>query len=706
MANQPAKNFTFFSLWNYQAELVGDIFNSFKTDRSTVAQIATAAGKTVIGAAVADRFVKQQGQVLWLAHREELLVQAYEKLQHVCVTPVGLIQSGSKIDDSLAIQVASVQTLSRRKKTLNFDLIITDECHHAISNTYQTIYNLYPDCYHLGLTATPKRLDGRGLDELFDHLVCGASPSWLIEHQYLSPYRLFAPTKTIETKGIRTVAGDFNVKKLKTAAMSADVMGEVVPTWQKHANGLKTAVFCCDIEHSMAVCELYRMAGVRAEHLDGDTPKTERRQTLKAFESGAITVLVNCGIISEGLDVPGIECVQILRPTQSLTLYLQMVGRALRKSADKLCAVILDHTKNWWEHGLPDDDRQWSLDGTIRHHRRNTEIDATTREVIVVTERNVSHDSTAQLTEISRQMIQSGEIATAAQQLQRLFADPIPEAGDTTDSSAYPWIDQLIAIQEYYDHKPGWVGYRVLETLKKNRDLDLKALEYVALQLGYSPLWAQHRLKEVQKAIESHTADTANSQLSVSEITPQLPPKLTLTQAEKLARLEEEPFGSSLTAQEFGFEGEQSILEVLFRANSLPTLVSGFLRFLQKDCSLSIVLTDHDKPLQVHLRLAKPLTFGKFWFKKVGESHSILQIELEKLLRHPVELNFAYCLQSHDCDASGTGKPARHCSRCNASTLEIKSGKPPHYAALECERGHFIAWLSKNDPIFTAPPSS
>lgn len=285
MAKASAKTFKFFALRNYQADLVGGIFAAFETDRRVLTQIATGAGKTAIGAAIAERFVKQEGRVLWLAHREELLTQAHSKLKEVCIVPVGLIQSGTKIDSTLPIQVASIQTLSRALKRKgssmaellqSFDLIVTDEAHRAVSPSYQIVYDHCPEAYHLGLTATPKRLDGKGLDDVYDRLICGVSTSWLIQNKWLCRYRLFAATRTIETKGIRRVAGDFNPKGLRIAAMSADIMGDIVPTWQRHANGLKTVVFCCDIEHSQAVCKLYQNEGIAAAHLDGDTPKTER----------------------------------------------------------------------------------------------------------------------------------------------------------------------------------------------------------------------------------------------------------------------------------------------------------------------------------------------------------------------------------------------------------------------------------------------
>lgn len=410
LPQKPQKDFNFFALRGYQSDLVGAIFSGFKRRERVVAQIATGAGKTAIGAALCDRFVKQQGRVLWLAHREELLEQAYEKLEEVCVAPVAMIQSGKKIRPEGLIQVASVQTLARRSTELDIDLIVTDEAHHAVSPTYQKVYDRYPHAYHLGLTATPKRLDGKGLDTVFDHLVCGVAPTWLIENKYLSPYRLFVAKHLINTRGIRTQAGDFKLTELSIAARSAEIMGEVVSSWQEHANGLQTVVFCCDIAHSMAVCQLYQEAGIKAAHLDGDTPKEQRRKILADFENKAITVLTNCGIVSEGLDIPGIECVQNLRPTESLSLYLQMVGRSLRPAPGKEWALILDHTHNWTKkkHGLPDDDRVWSLDGTTKQTYRET-IALPNGRVVEVSPRYSFHDPDAEMIEVTRQMIQEAE---------------------------------------------------------------------------------------------------------------------------------------------------------------------------------------------------------------------------------------------------------------------------------------------------------
>lgn len=354
---------TAYPLRDYQETLIQQTEAHWHAGRRRVKlQLATGAGKTVLFSAVAREFTNKGERVMVLAHREELLFQAQEKLAGVTGQPVGIIKAGCPSDPSKLIQVASIQTLARRQHLPDAALVICDESHHSAARSYIKIFDHYQSAYILGVTATPARIDGQGFKFLYDALLLGPSVTELIQAGHLCRFKLFASQNAIKTSGVRTTGGDFNARDLSEAVNTSLVMGDLIETWQKHALGKKTVVFAVNVAHSLAIATAYIEAGIPAEHLDGETPPTERANILERFRTGETLVLTNCGIISEGFDVPTIEAVQCVRPTKSLILWLQMLGRSLRPSPGKDHAILVDHTQNWIFHGLPDEEREWSLE--------------------------------------------------------------------------------------------------------------------------------------------------------------------------------------------------------------------------------------------------------------------------------------------------------------------------------------------------------
>ena len=329
--------------------------------RRILMQLATGAGKTVLFAACANEFTCKGEGVLVLAHREELLIQAKDKLEAITGYQVGLIKAGYKENSSCLIQVASVASLNHRMLP-KASLVIVDEAHHSVSDSWQRIINHYAQAYILGVTATPARIDGQGFKFIYDKLIVGESVKWLIDRGYLSEFKLFAAPKAIKTTGVRTTGGDYNVRELALAINTSLVMGDLLDAWRQFAYRKKTVVFAVNVEHSMAIALAYLEAGIRAEHLDGNTPLAERQAILERFRTGETLILCNCGIVSEGFDVPTVEAIQCVRPTKSLILWLQMMGRALRPYPGKEHAILIDHTENWTVHGSPDARWDWSLE--------------------------------------------------------------------------------------------------------------------------------------------------------------------------------------------------------------------------------------------------------------------------------------------------------------------------------------------------------
>ena len=347
----------------YQSAIRDELRNHMKHGvRRILLQLATGGGKTIIVAHM-TRAAEERGKTTWLVvHRAELVDQTIGALAMVGCN-VGVVAAGHPRQPGLRVQVCSVQSLVRRfEKLPSPDLIIWDEAHHCAAGTWSKIADHYPSAWHIGLTATPERLDGKGLYKYFSKIVSGPTPAWLIEHGYLSKYKIFAPP-SVSMDGVRTIAGDYNRKDVAARLDGSTVIGDALEHYQRHCAGTRAVVFAWSVEASKYIAEQFQDAGIAAAHLDGTTPRADRRRIIADFRAGRIKVLSNVEIVSEGFDLPAVESAFLLRPTQSLGLHLQQVGRVLRPAPGKEYAVIFDHAGNAMRHGLPDDEREWSLEG-------------------------------------------------------------------------------------------------------------------------------------------------------------------------------------------------------------------------------------------------------------------------------------------------------------------------------------------------------
>ncbi len=348
-----------FTLRDYQQDLISKTFAAWSSGmRKVLLQLSTGGGKTIIFAVVASELTCRGEGVLVVAHREELILQAADKMAVTTGVQPGIIKAGYKPTDSL-IQVGSIQTLARRKTYPKAELVIVDEAHHASAASYRKLLDAYPNALILGVTATPRREDGYGLRDVFDHLVCSISTLELITLGYLTEYKLIAGFKYSKHKVPQK--RDFTKKELEQVA-SDYKPEEVLKQWNNFCAGKKTILFAVNVMHSKAIAAKFRAAGISCEHLDGETPQSERKAILDRFKSGTTKIISNCAILTEGFDCPDSEAVVIARPTTSVTLWLQMLGRVLRPAPGKNYATILDMTDNWFRLGRPCDNREWSLD--------------------------------------------------------------------------------------------------------------------------------------------------------------------------------------------------------------------------------------------------------------------------------------------------------------------------------------------------------
>lgn len=339
----------------------------------------TGSGKTCVLAEILRGLSERGRSGLVLVHRRELINQTSRKLTLAGV-PHGIIAAGTQPSDH-PIQIASVQTLVRRleQASTSPDLIVIDEAHHATSSSWSRILQHWPDALRLGVTATPVRLDGRGLLAAFDRLVLGPSVADLTFTGYLSPSRIYAPPQMADLTQLRRRAGDYAIDQAATAMDRPTVTGDAIAHYQRLAAGQHAIVFCCSVQHAEHVCTSFNAAGISAATLLGSADPLRRDATVAAFDAGSVQVLVTVDVVSEGFDIPAASCAILLRPTQSLGLYLQQVGRVLRPAPGKLHALILDHVGNVHRHGWPDDPRDWSLDGITRVRTTSVQTAPTVR---------------------------------------------------------------------------------------------------------------------------------------------------------------------------------------------------------------------------------------------------------------------------------------------------------------------------------------
>jgi DNA repair protein RadD len=322
----------------------------------------TGSGKTITAVHILISALGKGKRVGFAAHRKELIDQTVSTFARLGVTDVSVVRAKDRrYDPRKMVQIASVQTLARREVIPGVDVWVIDECHRALAETYlKYLFMAYPTATFLGLTATPIGPSGKPMGAAFDSLVIGARYSELISGGHIVEPVVYSTPTQADLSGVRTVGGDYNVEDLEKAVNKGALIGNLVEEWRKHAQGRRTVVFAVSVAHSMAIRDRFLAMGVPAEHLDGSTPDVLRENVLSRLGSGESSVVVNVGVLCEGWDQPSCKCIVLARPTKSLTLYMQMAGRALRPW-NGIVPIILDHGGNLDRHLFPTLDREWSL---------------------------------------------------------------------------------------------------------------------------------------------------------------------------------------------------------------------------------------------------------------------------------------------------------------------------------------------------------
>jgi DNA repair protein RadD len=380
----------------FQARAFGEVRERFRRGMRRIVLVSpTGSGKTFMAGMVIEGAIAKGNHVLFLAHRRELIDQCSGMLDELGIDH-GVIKSGHwRMRPTLPVQVASVQTLAAKIKCPTCrgielpvelppcaecggdgevsrpypraDIVIVDECHRCLAKTYQDIMERYPNALVLGLTATPWRLDGRGLGAVYEDLVGTLQIEELIKLGHLLPIHVYSvDPKDLRLEAVKPGRFDYESSQLATAMRRDELIGDIVQEWFEHGEQRQTVIFASSTEHSQDIVRRFNEAGVKSEHLDGKTPDRQREAILARLASGQTRIVSNVDVLVEGYDLPSLGCVVLARPTKSLTRYLQMVGRVMRPSEGMSYAILLDHAACVDHHYLPTHHRRWSLEDRQR----------------------------------------------------------------------------------------------------------------------------------------------------------------------------------------------------------------------------------------------------------------------------------------------------------------------------------------------------
>ena len=360
-------------LRDYQEDAKTELRDMFSSgSKRSLIVLPTASGKTVFFVDLTRATVARGKTVTILVHRQELLQQTSDTLTAFGVDH-SLIAPGSRVYNT-PVQVAMIQTLNRRlDKWEKPDLLICDEAHLSRAKTWKNVIDSTPG-YVLGVTATPCRLDGKPLGDIYSKMWVGPSTGDMIKNGYLSKFIVYRGPAP-ETKNIKISMGNYNQKELSAATDNRELIGNSVQHYRDICDGEPAIAFCTSIAHAEHTAEMFNQSGYKFKVIHGKLDKKTRVGIIEELSTGKINGVTSVNCISEGTDIPVVSVAILMRPTLSLAMHLQQVGRALRTSPGKTRAVILDHSGNTHRHGMPDTPREWSLDNKIVQGKKATPVD-------------------------------------------------------------------------------------------------------------------------------------------------------------------------------------------------------------------------------------------------------------------------------------------------------------------------------------------
>ncbi len=373
-------------LYPFQDKLVSQLRQAMMRGAKRVLLVSpTGSGKTVMFAYLVSRMANKGVRSNIMVHRQELLDQVGATLKNFD-TNFNYVAASENFEPDPLTHVSSVFTLARRLATVPVpDYVICDEFHHCIkgstwANCIDYWAEINPELRLIGVTATPERLSGEGLGEMADEMIIGPGTAELMRDGYLCKYKMFAPKKPLDTSHLHSLGGDYKKDEAEALVNKPSITGNAVAHYRQYLNGAPAIAFCVSRKHAYQVAEDFRASGFRAASIDGTMKKPDRKQMVRDFSNGQLNVMTSCQLVNEGFDVPGMHGAILLNPTQSVARYLQECGRTFRTAPGKEIAYLLDHVGNSAVHGLPDDEREWSLDSKKRKRGKRDPDDIAIRQ--------------------------------------------------------------------------------------------------------------------------------------------------------------------------------------------------------------------------------------------------------------------------------------------------------------------------------------
>lgn len=452
----------------YQKKAIDNVRREYSAGNKSILVVSpTGSGKGVMLSEIIKSANDKGKRVMFLVHRREILFQVSEYMDKYDIKH-GVILSGEDYVGGRLVELATVQTIRNRMKRQFFkmaDIIIVDEAHHATAESYLSIIREFSDNMIIGFTATPCRKTGLGLGAMFHTLVNVATIAELTRDGYLVPIKYFAPSEPDLSK-VKCTGGDYNGKQLDEVMSQPKLIGDIVENWIRIGEDRQTVVFTTTVAHSVAVCEAFMQVGIQAEHIDGTTDKEERKGVLDRFRAGDTRILCNCAVMTEGVDIPDIACVVMARPTKSLSLYMQTIGRGMRPAPGKEDLIYIDHAGACYEHGPVEEITEWTLEAKTKNGSKK----AQERK-----ERN-----SKPLTCMTCDMLYRGQIKC-------------PRCGTVPDMKKYP------KDVEYIDYDLGEVCFKSRKAKTKATPADKQDWYSQLIGYGreknYKPGWAAHKFK-------------------------------------------------------------------------------------------------------------------------------------------------------------------------------------------------------------------
>lgn len=352
---------------------------ALRSSSSVLTFAPTGFGKTVLAAALIKLIFAAGKRVIFCVHRVDLITQTAKTFEKFDI-PFSYIAAGYHFNPYHRVYIASIATLKNRLGRIPADYVLVDEAHLSVASGWAKVAGHYKEAGArlIGLTGTPERLDGKPLGDVWDTMILGPSVRWLIDHGHLSRYRAFAPAG-VDLSGIHSRGGDYVTSEIDDLMSGKAVLAGAVQHWRKYAAGKRTIAFAPSVNRAEQLAAEFRERGIMAVALDGNTPQPDRRAAFLGFADRQIEVIVNCALFCEGFDLSAqvdrdvtIEAVLQYSPTQSLAKHLQQLGRGLRKKDEP--AILLDLVGNLARLGLPDEEREWSLEGRVKKKRTGEEM--------------------------------------------------------------------------------------------------------------------------------------------------------------------------------------------------------------------------------------------------------------------------------------------------------------------------------------------